>query len=79
MPETNSDIWIIKHKTHPGGCKSELPYCGYDKYTLLQMIEKGYELFHNGNKVPNSEIKSLDKTPSARSGRKFTKNSQQER
>lgn len=49
--ENKTDIWEIKHKTRPGGCVSPIPYCGYEKETLMSLAACGYELYLNGKKV----------------------------
>ena len=53
------DVWTVKHNNRPGGCCSPIPYCGYTRNQLLQMAEKDYSLFRNGERVTISEIKKL--------------------
>lgn len=79
MNTETHDTWLLKNPDLQGGCRSSLPFCGYDKDVLLQMIGKGYELFHNGEKVSVNEIKSAFKNAPAKSGRKFTKGSRDTR
>ena len=49
--------WVIKHATRPGGCASNIPYCGYSRQTLTSMAARGYTLNCNGKKVPLSSVK----------------------
>lgn len=76
MEPAETTLWSIKHKTRPGGCQSSIPYCGYDNKTLFQMANKGYELFHNGKKIPLKALKTDNHTTTAKADRKFTESSQ---
>lgn len=58
MNKQNDQEWVIKHATRPGGCTSDIPFCGYTKQTLTSMAAHGYTLYHNGKKVPLGSVKS---------------------
>lgn len=49
--ETNRDVWTIENPNGMGGCTSSLPYCGYDRKTLTNMVSHGYYPYKNGKKT----------------------------
>ena len=48
--ETPRDVWTVMNQDGYG-CTSSVPYCGYDRKTLLNMQAHGYFLYKNGKKA----------------------------